>query len=94
MIEAGVIYRDRDLRIGSDFDEGDTLQKTSTYAARAMVGWSWLVTRHLFVEIAAGVSAGYESGHAAPPAPETTYKVSGREIVPEGHVHIGLAFGR
>ncbi|HUJ62272.1 MAG TPA: hypothetical protein VLX92_27380 [Kofleriaceae bacterium] len=63
MVEAGVIYRHRDLAV-TDEDamyEYDAT-RSDEVAARALVGWSWLFTRRVFVSLAVGVSAGYEFG--------------------------------
>ena len=64
-VEAGSLRRDRDTRIMTSSGAGinDTTDtQTTTYSGRAMVGWSWLVANHAFVSVAAGISAGYETG--------------------------------
>jgi hypothetical protein len=95
MIEAGVVYRNGDLTLASDIsDQGDSFAEDNSLAARAMIGWSWLLGKHVFVAVAAGVSAGYVSRHVTPPAPEPAYDRSGRAIAAESYLQLGLAFGR
>jgi hypothetical protein len=40
----------------------DTNQSSVTYAARAMVGWSWTIGNHAFIAFAVGSSKGLERG--------------------------------
>ncbi|HTR53743.1 MAG TPA: hypothetical protein VMJ10_23780 [Kofleriaceae bacterium] len=63
MFEAGALYRHRDLSV-TDYDAVNVYDAINSdeVAARALVGWSWLFDRHVFVALAVGVSAGYEFG--------------------------------
>jgi hypothetical protein len=91
--EAGVLRRARDHSIDDMF----VLEtKTTTYAGRALIGWSWLIEGRAFISIAGGISIGRESGT------ETTTSMSGRISIDdvtrsavgvEGFLRIGAAFG-
>ena len=94
--EAGGLVRDRDVR-GFNEDLPDDDIQTTTYAARAMIGWSWLAGRTVFLSFAVGASAGLESGHetiASDRGMETTRSVERLQIDFETSVRIGFAFGR
>lgn len=97
MVEAGALRRDRDTKIRQEAD--DTIETRSTaYAGRAMIGWSWLVRRHLFIALGAGASMGYESGHETitpdkiQPMP-TTQAIGRTRIDGEAYLRIGFAIG-
>jgi hypothetical protein len=63
MFEAGALRRARDVGV---YDSNRTPErvttKTTVYAGRAMLGWSWLLGRHVFIAASAGLSIGRESG--------------------------------
>jgi hypothetical protein len=56
----GALVRDRDITVRYEDTSDDT--RSVTLAARGMIGWSWPLTRHLFLAVAAGISAGLEMG--------------------------------
>jgi hypothetical protein len=92
--EAGVNRRDRDISV---FQEDSVIRtQSATYAGRVMIGWSWLVTRHVFFAVAAGVSAGRETGqetntlYQENPMPTTT-AIHRLQIDPEGYLRLGVA---
>lgn len=90
-LELGALWRGRDttLRPGQS-DEIKT--DSNMYGPRAMVGWSWLVTRHIFVAVAVGGSLGYETGRATTGG--MTKSVSRGQADGEGYFRIGFAYGR
>jgi len=70
---------------------------TQTYAARALIGWSWLIEKRVFFAVAAGASTGYEtgretSGGSDPRSMSTTVDVSRQSTALEGYLRIGGAF--
>lgn len=100
-VEAGLLARLRDHRVVDDYAPDAIVETdTRTAAARATIGWSWLIDGHVFVSLAVGVSAGYERGrertatHSYPPMEidYTSRAVSRTAIEPEGFLRIGGAF--
>jgi hypothetical protein len=97
-LEAGALRRDRAAR--RQYDE-DLVVKTrsTTYAGRAMIGWSWLLTRHTYVAVAVGLSAGREAGteRTVPVGYSsqmpTTTEVERLQVDGEGYLRLGFAFG-
>jgi hypothetical protein len=99
MLEAGVFQRDLATRYEDDFASPSIRETNATgYAGRAMIGWSWLMGRKVFIAVGAGASFGRYSGTETTAEttymPEYTSKDFVRyETVPEGYVRIGLALG-
>jgi hypothetical protein len=102
MLELGLMHRTRD--ISEDRHGGDelTYSKTTTRAARAMIGWSWLMYRRVFVAIGAGASLGSERGtelivHDPPGSVGTTTSsmrtVDHTRAAAEAYFRIGGTFG-
>jgi hypothetical protein len=91
-LEVGAIRRDRDTFLWPEFDPRVETRST-TYAGRAMIGWSWLIKGHVFVAVAAGGSVGYESGHETitPDAGGPMSKVAIAR--PRGDAELYLRFG-
>lgn len=101
MVEAGLLRRAKDHHVEDEFAPAQILDTdTATYAARATIGWSWLINRIAFVSISVGLSAGYERGtetsagtfdyldHKMP----VTTDVARFDLASEGFVRIGAAF--
>ena len=64
MFEAGALRRARDVSVhDSNKTPERVTTRTTVYAARAMIGWSWSIGRHMFVATGVGLSVGRESGH-------------------------------
>ncbi|MBA3464205.1 MAG: hypothetical protein H0T46_29895 [Deltaproteobacteria bacterium] len=98
-VEAGLLRRATNISTSDDYaDEAYVATDSTTYAARALVGYSWLVGEHFFVAFALGMSGGHESGtqtarmESHSQSPLTTRSVSRWEASPEGYVRIGGAF--
>ena len=99
MLEAGALMRHRDFRVDHDdlSSQPDLAIRSQTYAARAMMGWSWSPFRTVFLAVAVGASAGLEHGKETA-IPErgmtTTSQVDRLQIDLETYVRFGFAFGR
>jgi hypothetical protein len=95
-LELGVLRRARDHRLVESEDPNVLETRTTTYAGRAMVGWSWLIGKHVFVAVAAGISVGHESGtedaQRYPDYMTVRTDVSRKDIAGEGLLRIGLAW--
>lgn len=98
-LEGGLLHRDKDIHTQDEFATPEYVAtNTTTYAARGLVGWSWLLGEHVFVAAAFGASAGREVGSettgsmSIPGAMLTTKDVSRWDIAPEGYIRIGGAF--
>ncbi|MGE0550827.1 MAG: hypothetical protein AB7O24_26910 [Kofleriaceae bacterium] len=61
--EAGALVRNRDY-LRDDLNDSPQIldTRTTTYAGRAQIGWSWLIGSHVFIATAIGLSIGYEVG--------------------------------
>jgi hypothetical protein len=60
--ELGVLRRARDLRTDDENASPEIVAtRTTSYAGRAMVGWTWLMSDHVFLAVSTGISAGHES---------------------------------
>ena len=98
--ELGVLRRARDHRIEDDYrspERPEILEtRTTTYAGRAMLGWSWLLHEHVFLAVAIGISVGHESGtedaQAYPDEMSVRTKVSRADGQAEGLLRLGFAF--
>lgn len=96
--EAGALVRDRDTLHWPEMSD-KTETDSTTISGRAMIGWSWLITRRAFIAIAAGISVGREFGsetitpdsYSAMP---TTRSVNRTQIDGEGYLRIGYTFSR
>lgn len=65
LLDVGALHRRRHATWkGDEFNDTFqiTRQRTTRYAARAMVGWSWRITHTFFIATAVGISGGRESG--------------------------------
>jgi hypothetical protein len=99
--EAGVLVRERNTRREPEFDDITRIAST-TYAARAQLGWSWQLGARAFVSIAAGLSAGRETGtetivpgdFGGDVTMKTTRQLDRMQVDGEGYLRLGLALGR
>ncbi len=98
LLELGVNRRERETWIRPESE--DRVDTTSTtYAGRALIGWSWMITRHTFLAIAVGASAGREKGRdkITPEFPRempTTQAVDRTQVEFESYWRVGMVFGR
>jgi len=93
--ELAVLGRARDTRIDDGFASQQVVHTTThTLAGRALIGWSWLIYDRAFIAIAAGLSAGYETGSETTDPMTTTRAVGRSAINAEGYLRFGFAFGR
>lgn len=96
-LELGVLRRALDHRLTDEFASPEFIAtRTTTYAGRAMIGWSWLIYDHVFIAVAAGLSIGHESGTETTerhdgdmPVQKTVSRVSAEA---EGLLRLGIAF--
>jgi hypothetical protein len=96
-LEAGVLRRARANYMFRDTDEPNIVNtESATYASRALVGWSWLIKKHVFISIAAGASVGYERGREETAEyefdPSMTSDVARMRISAETLMRLGGAF--
>ena len=93
--EVGALRRERDAWIHSGIDHKDTTRSV-THGGRALIGWSRLVTRRWFIAVAAGLSAGHQSGQRmiVSGSKLTTQTIDRLQLEPEFYMRIGLAYGR
>jgi hypothetical protein len=98
LIEAGALRRERVIAV--DREERKVTTRSTTYAGRAMIGWSWLVTRRTFLAVAAGVSAGREDGRETitirPVRPgdlPATSPIARLQIDGEAYLRLGCTLG-
>jgi hypothetical protein len=95
--ELGILRRARDHRNRDEFAMPEVVEtRTTSYAGRAMLGWTWQTSRYIFVAIAAGGSIGRESGSETTQrhAGETPMRasVSRTDLELEGLLRVGAAF--
>jgi hypothetical protein len=98
LFELGVNRRQRQTWVQPE--HGDRVDTTSTtYAGRALIGWSWMLNRRMFLGVAVGASAGRERGHEklTPEFPRempTTQAVDRTQVDFESYWRLGMVFGR
>lgn len=97
MLEAGALRRARDVSVDDSNRTPERVATTTTvYAARAMIGWSWLLGRHVFIATGVGLSVGHESGsetlETEYPAMTTREHVSRVDVSAEAYLRMGAAF--
>jgi len=97
MFEAGALRRARDISVhDSNRTPERVATRTTVYAARAMIGWSWMLGRHMFIATGAGLSVGRESGaeilDSDYPRMTTRESVRRVDVSGEAYLRIGAAF--
>jgi hypothetical protein len=95
LLEVGALRRDRDVYVWPE-SESQTFTRSTEYAGRALVGWSWLIRQRAFIAIAAGLSLGAESGNDTTTPdrmPTITKPVQRSRSDGEGYIRIGVVFG-
>jgi hypothetical protein len=96
-MEAGALRRARDIRVTDDFASSYSVATdTTTYAGRALFGWSWLIQKRVFIAAAIGGSAGIETGTEKTENDlgemMKTNKVDRSDVSFEGYLRFGGAF--
>ncbi len=96
-LEAGALRRARNIGITSEFASSYRVSTdTTTYAGRALIGWSWLIQKRVFVAAAVGGSAGIETGTENSENDRgemmKTTKVDRSDVSFEGYLRFGGAF--
>src|SRR5262245_28140790 len=99
-IEAGLLRRVRDTRSEDELGSPAILETaTTTYAGRALVGWSWLIAGRGFISFQTGFSYGYERGTETSTKEiidtmSFTHPVARSRVSGEAFLRLGVAFGR
>jgi hypothetical protein len=97
MFEAGALGRARDVGVrDSNMTPERVTTTTTVYAARAMIGWSWLLGRRVFIATGVGLSVGRESGaevfETDIPRMTTRENVARVDVTGEAYLRLGVAF--
>lgn len=96
-MEAGALRRARDTFSHDEFAQYASVDTdTTTYAGRALFGWSWLVQKRVFIAAAIGGSAGIETGTEVTANSsgemKMTSAVDRSDLALEGYLRFGGAF--
>ena len=96
-LELGALRRARDTAVEDDNRTPQRVEtNTTTYAVRALVGWTWLIQRRAFVALGAGLSVGREAGTEVTSSDfdrmATRTSVERRDVSAEGYLRFGIAF--
>jgi hypothetical protein len=96
-VELGALRRARNNGESGGFESDFRTTDTTTYAGRAMVGWSWLFESTLFVALGAGMSIGHESGSQLideddPARPDQMHSIDRTTYEVEAYARLGFAF--
>lgn len=99
MLELGVLRRSGATYVNDTaMDPAIVDRDTQLYAARALVGWSWLVRDRIMISLAAGAAQGYELGtetttrEFSPGRMTETHEVSQWTTTIEGYFRVGFTF--
>jgi hypothetical protein len=98
-LEAGLLRRSGETHVQDEFAEFETVDRDTQYlAARALVGWSWLIQERAIISFAVGASGGYELGTETMKQMSTStpmsHDVSAWKASPEGYIRLGFTFGK
>ena len=96
-LELGALRRARDVAVDDELDTPQHVATdTTTYAVRALVGWTWLIQQRVFIAAGAGLSIGRETGTEVTSSDldrmATRTSVARRDVTAEGYLRIGVAF--
>jgi hypothetical protein len=99
--ELGLMHRSLDTEVVDDFADYYRVERSGrTIAARALLGWSWLIRDRAFIAVALGAAKGYSSGTEVDteddftsPAMSTTTTFGEWTSSFEGYMRFGIAFG-
>ena len=98
-LEAGLLRRSGATSVTDEYAENAVEKRDTQYlAARALVGWSWLVADRAMIAFAVGAAGGYELGTVTTQKMSTsapmTHAVSEWKTSAEGYIRLGFAFGQ
>jgi hypothetical protein len=93
-LELGALIRSSD----HTEDDYDILVKrdTTTYAGRALIGWTWRIGYYGFIAVAVGASAGFERGEESSQRileENVTKSVAAGAGEGEAYLRLGFAYG-
>jgi hypothetical protein len=99
MLEVGALVRSANRLTHLDTGDGDIERDTTLVAGRALVGWSWLLSRRVFFAASLGISVGRETGqelqHPSLTSPGSMATRIDKTVVDnEFYLRFGVAFGR
>jgi hypothetical protein len=95
-LELGALVRSAELSENDTFDEVMVKRDTTTFAARALAGWTWRLGYYAFVSAAVGLSAGVERGDASSQRymeEKVTSTVDDGAVKGEAYLRMGFAYG-
>lgn len=90
-IEAGALYRRRNNG-EYPYEQDRTTLVSQEVAARAQIGWSWLLWKHASISIAAGMSVGREYGTSTDTHTQMDTAVARWDHQVEGMLRFGAVF--
>lgn len=98
-LEAGLLRRSGATSVQDMYAENEIVERDTQYlAARALVGWSWLIQERAVISFAVGASGGYELGTETTQrmltSSPTTKDVSEWTTSVEGYIRLGFTFGK
>jgi hypothetical protein len=98
LIEVGLLYRKTEGSVEDWFADDELVEtRTSTYAARGLLGWSWLLADHFFTSFSFGLACGTERGTETGSDPDSSMSVrvsniDRRYLASEGFWRLGVVF--
>ena len=100
-VELGVLHRSLDTELYDDFGTPEKVWRDGQeVAARALLGWSWMIRNRVFIALAFGASKGYAFGRETtqedatyPVSPKMTHDFGEWTTNFEGYLRFGVAFG-
>jgi hypothetical protein len=96
-IEVGPLLRLRDTRVlDSNTADWDQTTRSTYYAMRGMLGWTWRIFDVAFVSVGVGMSSGYESGTLTSTDIHSQTRIRrlrGSSGDAEGYLRFGITFG-
>lgn len=98
-LEAGLLRRSGATSVQDSYAENEIVERDTQYlAARALVGWSWLIHERAIISFAVGASSGYELGTETIQKMSTstpmTHDVGQWTTSAEGYIRLGFTFGK
>ena len=102
-VELGLLHRSSDTHVEDEWDTPEVVdRKGKEVAARALLGWSWMIQDRVFISWAMGASKGYSFGTettkemaytgSGQPSPSMTHHYGEWTTSFEGYLRFGVAF--